>query len=147
MEMVSYLGSKEGEILQIKEIVFVTAMNIISNILFSVDFVDFEGVGLGKEMRGYIRRLAEVSSTPQLADLYPLLFGGFDVQSMYKKLMDLFEKMRACWGSIAKERREGKFDQNHVDFIDALIRKVLTDDQINPPYSGIYFQPTSISLK
>ncbi|MEI4889635.1 cytochrome P450, partial [Klebsiella pneumoniae] len=55
MEMVSYLGSKEGEILQIKEIVFVTVMNIISNMLFSVDFGEFEGVGLGKEMREYIR--------------------------------------------------------------------------------------------
>nr|AZP01948.1 cytochrome P450 CYP80F5 [Panax ginseng] len=133
MEMVSYLGSKQGEILQIKEIVFVTVMNIISNMLFSVDFGDFEGVGLGKEMRGYIRRFGEVVSTPQLADLYPLL-GGFDVKGMYNKLMlsDLYEKTCACWGSIVKERKEGKIDQNHKDFMDALIGKGFTDDQINP---------------
>lgn len=130
VEMIAYLGSKEGEVLRIKEILFVAAMNIISNILFSVDFGDFEGEG--KEMKGYTRRFAEVSSTPQLADMFPLLFGGFDVQSMNKKLMDLFEKMCACWGSIAKERREGKTDQNHVDFMDALIGKGFTDDQINP---------------
>ncbi|KAK9293178.1 hypothetical protein L1049_021167 [Liquidambar formosana] len=43
MEMVGFLGGKEGEVVVIGEVVFAAIFNTISNTFFSMDFMDFEG--------------------------------------------------------------------------------------------------------
>lgn len=132
-EMVKYLCSKEGQVLKIKEVVFGTALNILSNIFLSKDFIDFEGKGLGEEMRANIRRFAVLAATPQLSDLYPIM-GGWDFQRMYNKLMHVFEKLCAPWVDIVQEKRKWRLDHvsSERDFADALVGKGLTDVQINP---------------
>ncbi|KAM7494518.1 hypothetical protein LguiB_029127 [Lonicera macranthoides] len=131
--MVKYLCSKEGQVVKIKDVVFATALNILSNIFLSKDFIDFEGKGLGEEMRANIRRFAVLAATPQLSDLYPIM-GGWDFQRMYNKLMDTFEKLCAPWVDIVREKRKGGVDHlsSERDFADALVGKGLTDVQINP---------------
>ncbi|PWA84763.1 cytochrome P450 [Artemisia annua] len=47
IEMVKYLASKKGECKVIKDVVFVTSMNILGNASLSIDLVDFEGNGVG----------------------------------------------------------------------------------------------------
>ncbi|XP_059627538.1 probable (S)-N-methylcoclaurine 3'-hydroxylase isozyme 2 [Cornus florida] len=69
MELVKYLGGKTGQIVKIKEIGLVCALNILSNAFFSTDLTDFEGKGLGEGMFQYVRTFAELGGVPQLSDL------------------------------------------------------------------------------
>ncbi|GMY07100.1 (s)-n-methylcoclaurine 3'-hydroxylase-like protein [Fagus crenata] len=79
MELVSFLGSKEGELVNLADLVYVTVTNMLSNALFSIDFLDFEGQGIGKGLRKLITQEAELGVTVNLSDLYPIL-GGLDFQ-------------------------------------------------------------------
>ncbi|XP_030936141.1 (S)-N-methylcoclaurine 3'-hydroxylase isozyme 1-like [Quercus lobata] len=45
-ELVDFLGSKEGEVVNLGEAICVTYTNILTNAIFSVDFMDFEGKDL-----------------------------------------------------------------------------------------------------
>ncbi|GFY84252.1 hypothetical protein Acr_03g0010260 [Actinidia rufa] len=91
MELVRYVGSKEGQVVKIKEKATVVAINILSYAMFSRDFLDFEGKGMGEGIIGNIRRFAAIGGSPQLADIYPVL-RGWDFQRMYKQLVDIFLK-------------------------------------------------------
>ncbi|KAA8533763.1 hypothetical protein F0562_031280 [Nyssa sinensis] len=117
-EMVKYLSAKEGQVVKIKEIMVISALNMLSNALFSMDIANFEGDG--QEMGELIRRYTEAGATRPLSDLYPI-FAGWDPQCMYKKVMDYFDKISAVWIDIVKERRK---QRNNVssgqDFLDAL---------------------------
>ena len=42
-ELVDFLGSKEGEVVNLGEAIYVTYPNILTNAIFSVDFVDLGG--------------------------------------------------------------------------------------------------------
>ncbi|KAK2985109.1 hypothetical protein RJ640_022987 [Escallonia rubra] len=50
-ELMHFLISKEGETIKIREIVYTATFNMLSNMLFSMDFEDFEGKGIGEGMR------------------------------------------------------------------------------------------------
>ncbi|KAM3682324.1 hypothetical protein ACB094_12G063600 [Castanea mollissima] len=84
MELVGFLGSKEGEVVNLGEVVYITVTNILSNELFSIDFLDFEGQGIGKELRKLLTEDAELGITVNLSDLYPIL-SGLDFQGIRKK--------------------------------------------------------------
>ncbi|KAK3040897.1 hypothetical protein RJ639_027892 [Escallonia herrerae] len=104
-EMVAYLESTEGEVVKIKEVVFVTALNILSNIFLSVDFLDYEGKGVAEGMRGYIRRFAVRSSTDCLSDIFPIL-GDWCFRGTCSKYMYVVEAMFASW---VKQMKDGIF--------------------------------------
>ncbi|KAI8028847.1 Corytuberine synthase [Camellia lanceoleosa] len=145
VEMVKYLGgSKEGQVVSIRDVVFSCALNIVSNAVFSMDFVDFEGKGVGEGMNEYIRGFAELCASPQLVDMYPIL-GGWDFQRMYKNVMNIFQKICAAWVDIVKERRNKRYDDDspsHQDFTHALISTGLTDEQINPMLQELFSAST-----
>ncbi|KAM7491648.1 hypothetical protein LguiA_034569 [Lonicera macranthoides] len=133
MEMLNYLVSKEGKVVKIKEVVFATALNILSNTFLSIDFLDYEGKGVGEGMRGHIRRFAVVGTAQHLSDIFPIFY-GWDFQRMCKKLVDVVEKIFDSWVDIVKERRKGRRVGVHGrrDFADSLIESGFTDEQINP---------------
>jgi CheY-specific phosphatase CheX len=131
MELVGFLGSKEGEVVNLADVVCVTATNMLSNTLFSMDFLDFEGQGIGKWLRKLISEQAELGTNVNLSALYPIL-SGCDLQGIQKKRKEIVSKFITIWEDIIKERREQDsaiLDQR--DFLDALIKDGCTDDQIN----------------
>ncbi|CAK9136807.1 unnamed protein product [Ilex paraguariensis] len=143
MEMVRYLATKEGQVVNLKEIVFTTAFNILSNILLSVDLTDFEeSEGEEEGLKVWLRKYVEVAGTPQLADLYPV-FAGWDLQGMCKRMMKLFDKICDSWINIVKQKRErGIQILGQGDFTDALIEKGFSDDQINAIFMvSLYLSP------
>ncbi|KAK3039262.1 hypothetical protein RJ639_027966, partial [Escallonia herrerae] len=131
-ELMHFLISKEGETIKIREIVYTAAFNMLSNMLFSMDFEDFEGKGIGEGMRQYQTKYIQTAAVPQLSDLFPIL-GTWDYQGMYSKLMPIFYQICAAWSDIVKERRKTNMDvSRRRDFLDALIEKGFIDEQINP---------------
>ena len=131
MELVGFLSSKEGEVVNLGEVVYITVTNILSNALFSVDFLDFEGQGVGKELRKLLTEDAELGITVNLSDLYPIL-SGLDFQGIRKKSKEILGKLVTIWEDIIKERRKQEsVISDQSDFLDALIKDSYTNDQIN----------------
>ncbi|KAI3807629.1 hypothetical protein L1987_23561 [Smallanthus sonchifolius] len=132
MEMVKYLGSKEGEEVVIKDVMFVTAINILGNVSLSMDLVDYEGNGVGKGIMDAVRRLVMMVAKPQLADMFPIL-GPWDLQGWYKQVMHIIEHdLGAVWeDGIQKKRNRSNVQSRPKDFIDILIEKGFSNRQIN----------------
>ena len=111
--------------------VYITVTNILSNAIFSMDFLDFEGKGMGKELRKFIDEMAELMITPDLSNLYPIL-GALDFQGIQKKRDKLIEKFIAIWEDIIKKRQKQESAiLVHGDVLDTLIKDGHTNDQIN----------------
>ncbi|KAF8379431.1 hypothetical protein HHK36_028866 [Tetracentron sinense] len=131
-EMVGFVGTKEGKVVKIGELVFTTIFNILSNLFFSEDFIDFEDEGLAGGMKGTFRRMMELGSTPNLADFYPIL-GGLDLQGLTKISLVCMGKVCGLWEVLIKERRESNCHDvsRQLDFLDVLLSNGFMDDQIN----------------
>ncbi|PWA84762.1 cytochrome P450 [Artemisia annua] len=132
-DMVKYLASKEGEDIVIKDVAFVTAMNILGNASLSMDLVDYEGNGIGAGIMDAVRRVIMLVAQPQLADMFPIL-GQWDMQSWYKKVMHIIEhELGGIWvDSLQRKRNESSISSSPKDFVDLLIEKGFTNQQINP---------------
>jgi cytochrome P450 len=129
MEMLQWLISKQGQVVKIKEIVFATALNILSNTFFSVNFLDYEGKGFGEDMRNKIRRFGVLGTSNTLYDIFPIFY-GWDFQRLCTKLVDVVDTIFDSWSQIIKQRREGK--RVIGDFADVLLQNGYKDHQINP---------------
>lgn len=73
-EMIRYLAEMQlGQVIQIRKVIFVTVLNILGNLLLSMDLIDFEGKGVGEEMMKYLREFTETGATHELANMFPIL--------------------------------------------------------------------------
>ncbi|XP_060211636.1 probable (S)-N-methylcoclaurine 3'-hydroxylase isozyme 2 [Lycium barbarum] len=134
-EMIQHLAKTQlGQVIKIRDVVFVTALNVLGNLILSTDLIDFEGKGVGERMKKDTSRYTMLAATPQLADLYPIL-GLFskDFQGTYKKLMVLFDKICDVWTGIVQDRRnrDSQPSLGSMDFADALVKNGYTDTQID----------------
>lgn len=132
VEMVKYITSKGGENISIRDVMSVTATNIIANITSSMDLVDFEGNGIGAGIVDTLRRFAMLGTHPQLADLFPI-FGRWDIQGWSKKFMKIVEQeLGTIWEDILNMKRNGSKNSSDLkDFLDTLIENGSTHQQIN----------------
>ncbi|XP_057950581.1 probable (S)-N-methylcoclaurine 3'-hydroxylase isozyme 2 [Malania oleifera] len=144
-EMVKFLGSKEGEAVKIREIVFASAFNLLGNVLVSRDFVE---LGEGEEggMSGVIRKLMELCTAPNVSDLYPIL-GRLDLQGLRREADRYSKKLCGVWESIIRERSEGEEGdgKRKRDFLDVLLENGFSDDQINCLFLELFTAGTDTS--
>ncbi|KDP20161.1 hypothetical protein JCGZ_11053 [Jatropha curcas] len=131
-EMIEFLGIKQGQVVNVGEVVFATVFNSISNLLFSKDFISFEDEESVSGLKGLMWKLMELGSAPNLADFYPI-FSGLDLQGLRKKMSKCLKEMFDIWEIFIKERRE-RHARNGVvkeDFLDVFISNGFDDEQIN----------------
>ncbi|KAK4365322.1 hypothetical protein RND71_016680 [Anisodus tanguticus] len=129
MELVEFLRSKEGRVVNLGELVFATVFNMLSNVMISKDMVNLE-----KEteedggMKSLIRGIIEVD----ISDFYPIL-GKFDLQGLHKKSIDLMTKIRSKWEAILDERRNSRESgsSSQHDFLETLLDNGFTNDRIH----------------
>ncbi|KAF9616894.1 hypothetical protein IFM89_032856 [Coptis chinensis] len=105
---------------------------MLSNIFVSKDFISLEEESEDGGLKGLLRRFAELGSTPNLADFYPIL-SGLDLQGITKKSKEMFGQIIGVFRVITKQRREDKGNDvsRQRDFLDSLLDSELHDDQIN----------------
>lgn len=80
MEMIQHLAKTQGQVIKIKEVIFVTMLNILGNMLLSMDLIDFEGKGVGEEMMKNLRRFTETGATPGVSRFISYI-GCFHLES------------------------------------------------------------------
>ncbi len=130
-ELVGFLGSNEGKVVNLGEAVYVTFTNILSNAIISVDFLDFEGKGIGKEIRKLIAEMVTLGMSPDISNLYPIL-SRLDFQGVQKKSDKIVKKFIAIWEDVLIERRKQESAiLSQRDFVDALIKDGYTNVKIN----------------
>lgn len=148
MEMVELISSKEGDVVDIGEVVFATVLNMLSNILVSKDFIEFKNGTVDGEMKNLVRQMMEVSAMPNISDLYPIL-SGLDLQGIQRKSKELTVKMNDMWTAIIEERRHRKAKEGdeaaQSDFLDVLIENDFTDEIINQLYMELFTAGTDSS--
>uniref|UniRef100_M1C2U7 Cytochrome P450 n=1 Tax=Solanum tuberosum TaxID=4113 RepID=M1C2U7_SOLTU len=132
MELVEFLRSKEGQVVNIGELVFATVLNMLSNVLISKDMVNLEKETEDGGIRNLIRGLVEAVSAPNLSDFYPVL-GKLDLQGLRKRARYVMTKIRSNWEPILEERRKNKVSgsSSQQDFLEALLDNGLTNDCIH----------------
>ncbi|TMW89785.1 hypothetical protein EJD97_016624 [Solanum chilense] len=132
MELVEFLRSKEGQVVNIGELVFATVLNMLSNVLISKDMVNLEKETEDGGIRNLIRGLVEAVSAPNVSDFYPVL-GKLDLQGLRKRARYVMTKIRSNWELILEERRKNKESgsSNQHDFLEALLDNGLTNDCIH----------------
>ncbi|KAK7844018.1 corytuberine synthase [Quercus suber] len=114
-ELVDFLGSKEGELVNLGEAIYVTYTNILTNAIFSVDFMDSEELGM----------ILDLSS------FYPII-KALDIQGIQKKCDKIVQNFISIWEDIIKERRkEESTILSQRNFLDAMIKNGFTNDQIS----------------
>ncbi|XP_043700403.1 probable (S)-N-methylcoclaurine 3'-hydroxylase isozyme 2 [Telopea speciosissima] len=146
MELISFLSTKEGEVVNIGEVIFATVFNILSNLFLSKDLVSFEDDGSDGGIKQLVKRIMVLASTPDLGDLFPI-FKRLDIQRLNKRVRELFEKISARWENIIKERR-ARVDggiSSQQDFLDVLINHGFTDGQINNMLHELFTAGTDTS--
>ncbi|CAL1405031.1 unnamed protein product [Linum trigynum] len=131
-EMVEFLEGKLGESVSIGEVVFATMFDMLSNLIFSRDYIGFERNENGNRMKSLIQRLIELGASPNLADFSPVL-KNWDPQGLRRKSARCCEEIFSIWQPNVKERRERRLQERFgaEDFLDILLENGLDDDQID----------------
>ncbi|KAJ4849443.1 hypothetical protein Tsubulata_013941 [Turnera subulata] len=132
-EMVKYLESKEGDMVNIGELVFAIVYNILGNVIFSRDLVDLEGEGVsGGLVKSLISKSVHLAATPNVSDLYPIL-ARFDLQGLRRNVTKYYKEFSAIWEPIVKERRESFVmgASKRDDFLDVFLANEFDNNQIN----------------
>ncbi|KAJ9139920.1 hypothetical protein P3X46_030612 [Hevea brasiliensis] len=130
-QMVKFLETRQGKVVNIGEVVFTTVFNTLSNLLFSKDFIGLEDKGVASGLKNLIWKMMELGTAPNIADFYPIL-GGLDPQGLRRKSLKCVQEMFAIWEIYVKERRQkhGQ-DAPKNDFLDVFLANGFQDDQIN----------------
>ncbi|KAM7504718.1 hypothetical protein LguiB_003622 [Lonicera macranthoides] len=132
-EMVEFLGSKEGQVVKIGEIVFAIVFNILSNICFSKDFINLkDDQEVASGLKRTIRKLMELGTTPNISDFFPI-FDALDPQGLRKESLQLFTQVFGVWDIIIKDRREsnGFGNSKQHDLLNVMLTSGFSDTQIN----------------
>ncbi|XP_075484883.1 putative (S)-N-methylcoclaurine 3'-hydroxylase isozyme 2 [Primulina tabacum] len=137
-EMMGYLLHKQGQVVNMDNVVKITVSNIVSGVLASRNLFNVRGLDVGdkedQRVKGLLDEIVVKAAVPGFGDLFPLL-KSLDFCSK-RNGIDLYRKSKSVWEEIIKERRNLRNgnDNNGVSwgqsFIDVLIDNSFLDDEI-----------------
>ncbi|KAL0403116.1 UNVERIFIED_CONTAM: putative (S)-N-methylcoclaurine 3'-hydroxylase isozyme 2 [Sesamum radiatum] len=134
VNMVKFLHEREGQLVNMSEVIHNLVFNTMYNILLSRDVVGFgpDGGGAGPELKELTGQFLNLLAATNVADLFPILH-GLDIQGIQKKVRKITEKMFVMWQDIVRERRDQrrKGFRAQEDFLDSLLEIGLSDNHIN----------------
>ncbi|KAF2568740.1 hypothetical protein F2Q68_00028435 [Brassica cretica] len=133
-ELVKFMdeSSKREEAVDISRASFIATLNIISNILFSVDISSY-GSGKSNGFHDSIIGVMEAAGSPDLANFFPFL-GALDLQGTSKKMTlctgKLFKVFRGFIDTKTAEKslRKNPKEASTSDFLDALLDEAEPDN-------------------
>ncbi|XP_010508148.2 PREDICTED: cytochrome P450 76C4-like isoform X1 [Camelina sativa] len=124
-ELVNFVSesSEREDAVDISRASFTTVLNIISNILFSVDLGSYDSKNLNKFQETVIAVMVAVGK-PDVANFFPFL-GFLDLQSNRKTIKCCTERLlrvfRGFMDAKIALRNESKNDVSNIDFLDSLL--------------------------
>ncbi|PHU28424.1 hypothetical protein BC332_00517 [Capsicum chinense] len=123
-QTINYFYNQAGSPVNIGEQMFLTMLNVITNMLWGGTIKGEERVSLGAEFRHAVSDLTGLLGTPNVSDFYPGL-SWFDLQGVTKKMKVLVKRFDNIFESMIEQRQ--KLDRNGVgqeskDFLQVLLK-------------------------
>ncbi|KAI3705812.1 hypothetical protein L1987_76055 [Smallanthus sonchifolius] len=130
-QMIDFLCNKEGQVVNIEEVVFTTMFNTLSNIFFGKDFLHLEDEhGTASGLKEKLFKILVSGLAPNVSDFFPIL-KRLDLQGLRKQTLKDMKDVFGSWEGIINERRLAVVPPKEQCFLDHLIEKGFSNDQIN----------------
>jgi cytochrome P450 len=126
-ETVGYFYSRAGSPVNVGEQMFLTVLNVITNMLWGGTMQGDERSSLGAEFRVVVSEITENLGKPNISDFYPGL-ALFDLQGIAKKMDGLREKFDRIFDMVIDQRlkmdREAGniYGKEREDFLQFLLK-------------------------
>ncbi|XP_023640163.1 cytochrome P450 76C4 isoform X1 [Capsella rubella] len=130
-ELVNFVSesSEREEAVDISRVSFITVLNIISNILFSVDFGSYDSK-TSNEFQDTVIGTMEAAGKPDAADYFPFL-GFLDLQGNRKSMKHCTERLFRVFRGFMDAKialRNESTDVSNIDFLDSLLALTQGDE-------------------
>ncbi|XP_031277101.1 geraniol 8-hydroxylase-like [Pistacia vera] len=124
-QTVGYIYSRVGSPVNVGEQMFLTILNVITNMLWGGSVQGTERASLGAEFRDLVSELTELLGQPNISDFFPGL-ARFDFQGLEKKMHRLAGKLDRMFDGMIEQRlringESGK--QESEDFLQFLLEQ------------------------
>lgn len=129
MELMNYLISKQGQTVQVSDVVFVTLLNVLSNMIFSKDMFQYEDDEEKRGMKYLIRDITLTAVKLDVSELFPFL-GPLDLQGIKRAVEKGLKPIFGSWAETVRERKEKK-DHSRHDFLDVMIQGGFNDKTLD----------------
>ncbi|KAL5728118.1 hypothetical protein ACHQM5_001240 [Ranunculus cassubicifolius] len=131
--MVRHVYSKIGAPINVGEVVFLTAMNIVTNMLWGGTLKENQGTNLGAEFRQVVSEITELLGKPNMSDFYPAL-ERFDLQGYQKKIKVLAHRFDKIFDTIIEQRLNMEVGERRQskDFLQLLLQLKEEEDAKMP---------------
>ncbi|XP_030945783.1 7-ethoxycoumarin O-deethylase-like, partial [Quercus lobata] len=125
-EAVGYLYSRVGSPVNIGEQMFLTVLNVITNMLWGGTVEGEERSRVGAEFREVVSKMMEISVKPNISDFYPGL-ARFDLQGIKRQMDGLARRFDRIFDAIIDQRLKiddegGSKDKVSKDFLEFLLK-------------------------
>lgn len=135
---VSYIYSQTGSPINVGEQMFLTVMNVITNMLWGGTVKGDERASLGAEFRRVVTEMTELMGKPNTSDFFPAL-AWFDLQGIRKGFGECAMTFDAIFNSVIQQRikidREGG-NGGGKDFLQFLLKLKDEGDSKTPLSMG-----------
>ncbi|KAF3448403.1 hypothetical protein FNV43_RR09116 [Rhamnella rubrinervis] len=131
---VSYIYSKVGSPVNFREQIFLTVLNVITNMMCGGTVEGDDRASLGAELREVVSKMVEMVGKPNISDFYPGL-ARFDLQGLAKQMEGLARKLDGIYERMIGQRRkleEMGCAEKSKDFLGFLLRLVDEQDDKMP---------------
>ncbi|XVF13720.1 hypothetical protein REPUB_Repub08aG0231900 [Reevesia pubescens] len=111
-----------GSQVNIGQVAFATALNLMSTTIFSMDIVDPE-FSTAQEFKDLVWRIMEDSATPNLSDYFPIL-KRFDLQGLRKHIRPSYMRLHEIFDEMIDKRMEARASDSMTrsgDLLDVLL--------------------------
>ncbi|KAK7389249.1 hypothetical protein VNO78_24087 [Psophocarpus tetragonolobus] len=128
-KLVAYVYGCMGSPVKVGEQVFLTVMNVITNMMWGGAVDEAGRETLGAEFRGLVAEMMNLLGKPNVSDFYPGL-ARFDLQGVETHMHALMSRLDHTFEGIIGERRKEEGAEKRKDFLQFLLE---FKDQNNDP--------------
>ncbi|KAJ0662840.1 putative N-methylcoclaurine 3'-monooxygenase [Helianthus annuus] len=147
--MLEFLHSKQGEAINVEDVVFTTLFNTLSSIIFAKDLIDLkDDYGGSNELKATLHKIIEFGGRViDFGSFFPIL-ERFDLHGIRKGTLKLFSKVFSYWEYIIDERRSQvnsstwSSEQAHT-FVDRLLENGFSNNQIHQLVTELFVAGTN----
>nr|WRY74436.1 flavonoid 3' hydroxylase 2 [Euphorbia maculata] len=122
---VGYVYSRVGSPVDFGEQIFLSILNVITNMLWGGTVRGDEKASLGKEFRGVVAEMTGLLGSPNVSDFFPGL-GRFDLQGLLRKMEGLRKQFDGIFERVIEKRMEmnsrGESSEDNKDFLQFLLK-------------------------
>ncbi|KAK9063214.1 hypothetical protein SSX86_017084 [Deinandra increscens subsp. villosa] len=147
--MLDFLHSKQGQVINIEDVVFTTLFNTLSSIIFAKDLIVLkDGYGSHDELKAALHKVIEFGGRIiDFGSFFPIL-ERFDLHGIRKGTMKQFLKIFSYWEYIIEERRSQVksktwSSEQAQSFVDRLLENGFSNNQIHQLVTELFVAGTN----